>query len=99
MSNSSLPSLDPVIKEYLNQFGELMMNRFDNRVNQLIEHLATPTPPGNNVGGVDEDIQVGANGQNENLPNGGTANPVGQHHQQGLQAEPQPLHRPGEAIP
>ena len=49
MSNSPLPPLDPALKEHLNQFGELMMNQFNGRVNQLIEHL-TPTPQGNSVG-------------------------------------------------
>src|SRR3954462_13515919 len=49
MSNSPLPPLDPAVKEYLNQLGDMMMNRFNDRVNQLIEHL-TPIPQGNNTG-------------------------------------------------
>src|SRR4051812_38524476 len=98
MSDSPLPSLDPALREHLNQFGEMMMNQFNDWVDRLIERL-TSTPQENNTGVINRTTPGGAEGQGGNqLPNGGVANPVGQHPNQ-LQFGPQPLQGEGEITP
>src|SRR5436189_2045824 len=68
MSNSSPLPLNPAVMEhYPHQLGELTMNQFDDRVNQLIEHL-TPSPQGNNVGAIKGRTQGGVGGQHMSSP-------------------------------
>src|SRR3954469_8606658 len=94
MANASLPPLDPAFKEHLNEFGEMLMNRFNDRVDKLIEHL-TPTTHGNSPGVVNGATPGGVEMQRgDQIPNGGTAEPAEQ-----LPHQPQPLPREEEVVP
>src|SRR3954468_4847194 len=81
MSNTPLPPLDLAFKEQLNQlnqFGEMMMNRINDRVDRLLERL-TPMTQGNNPGVINATPLGGVEMQNGNQPpNKGTADPMRQ---------------------
>src|SRR4051812_24448893 len=63
MTNSSPLPLNPAVVEYYpHQLEEFAMNKFDDRVNQLVEHL-TPSPQGNNVGAIKGRTQGRVRGQ------------------------------------
>src|SRR3954469_15940420 len=99
MSNTPIPPLDLALKEQLNQlnqFGETMMNRINDRVDRLLERL-TPTTQGNNPGVINATPLGGLEVQGDNQPpDRGIANPVGQLPLQ-PQPGPQPLLGEGEA--
>src|SRR3954470_20326273 len=68
MTNFSPLPLNPAVMEhYPHQLGELTMNQFDDRVNQLVGHL-TPSPQGNDVGAIKERTQGGVGGQRMSSP-------------------------------
>lgn len=93
MSDSPIPPLDPAIKEHLDRFGDLMMNRFDCRITQLIEHLAAPPSPKGNPnkqqGEAGEQRVAAPNGRINNPPNGVINNPQGGNVQPEHRLEPQ----------
>src|SRR3954466_14528279 len=98
MSNTPAPPLDPVLREQLNQFGEMMMNQINDRVDRLLERL-TPTTQGNNPGVINATPLGGVEVQGNNQPpNREVANPLGQPPLQ-PQPGPQPLLGEEEAIP
>lgn len=75
-----------------------MMNRFNNRMNQLLEHLAAPHPPPSpkkNVAG----LQGKAREQNGEIPNGGADNLAGNNAPQEPRMEPHQRGELEEAIP
>src|SRR3954464_12420900 len=70
MSNTPASPLDLAFKEQLNQlnqFGEMMMNRINDRVDRLLERL-TPTTQGNNPGAINATPLGGIEGQDGNQP-------------------------------
>src|SRR3954463_965673 len=99
MSNNTIPPLDLALKEQLNQlnqFGETMMNRINDRVDRLLERL-TPTTEGNNPGVINATPLGGVEVQGDNQPpDRGIDNPVGRLPLQ-PQPGPQPLLGEGEA--
>src|SRR2546430_10037378 len=98
MSNTPAPPLDPALKEQLTQFGEMMMNQINDRVDRLLERL-TPTTQGNNPGVINATPLGGVKGQGDNQPpNREIANPLRQPPLQ-PQPGPQPLLGEGEAAP
>src|SRR5436853_7261617 len=96
MSNAPASPLDLAFKEQLNQlnqFGETMMNRINDRVDRLLERL-TPITKGDNPGVINVTPLEGVERQ-EGIqpPNGGTVQPIGEPP---LQPEFGPLPPPGE---